>query len=255
MRWMRILAVVAMLAAGVAWGDGNRPAALVGDWTIDGYVNLFLFKDGTGLLGSYSITSWKVESKRLVLFMGSSGEIFDYKILGAYLTLVSVKDNSRMIFTTKAFAEEQRRKAAQKQYVTDSRDGHKYRVVKISGKTWMVENLNIETANSYCYDDDNFNCNKYGRLYTWEAAKMACLNGWHLPSSADWADVDTDDLGISALPGGYRFSDGSFGNVGSDGGWWTATEYNASNAYGHSDRMGEYNYDKGIAFSVRCVQD
>lgn len=68
----------------------------------------------------------------------------------------------------------------------DSRDGQTYKYVKIGNQVWMAENLNYETANSYCYNDNSTNCEKYGRLYEWSAALNACPIGWHLPSDADF---------------------------------------------------------------------
>lgn len=61
--------------------------------------------------------------------------------------------------------------------------------VELGGKTWMRKNLNVETADSWCYGNSPDSCAKYGRLYTWEAAKAACKSlggGWRLPSQADW---------------------------------------------------------------------
>ncbi|MDR2693725.1 MAG: hypothetical protein LBB74_05870 [Chitinispirillales bacterium] len=142
-----------------------------------------------------------------------------------------------------------------------------YKSVRIGAKTWMAENLNISTANSWCYDNDNSNCVKYGRLYTWEAAKTACPAGWHLPTKANWDDLvtaaggesfagkklkaksgwgwnydddvsgnGTDVYGFSALPGGRRDADGGFHGAGAGGSWWTATGFE----YKYGDRDGAY---------------
>ncbi len=60
--------------------------------------------------------------------------------------------------------------------------GRQYGTVLIAGKLWMKENLNYETDESYCFDDSERECDKYGRLYTWSAAMKACPIGWHLPT-------------------------------------------------------------------------
>jgi hypothetical protein len=43
------------------------------------------------------------------------------------------------------------------------------------GKEWTTANLNVNTSSSYCYDDAEPNCRRYGRLYTWESAQRGCL--------------------------------------------------------------------------------
>jgi uncharacterized protein (TIGR02145 family) len=168
--------------------------------------------------------------------------------------------------------------------------GGNFKTVKIDGQTWMAENLNIQTANSWCYDDNSSNCATYGRLYTWDAAKTACPAGWRLPDTSDWNklviaaggtggtgwsdygaenlksqswDSGKNTLGFSALPGGYRDVNGSFFHLGSSGLWWLATEYDASDA---SDAY-YWNMSSGYAnvielcaikdngASVRCVQN
>ncbi len=182
--------------------------------------------------------------------------------------------------------------AQTKETFTDSRDGYKYKTVKIGGKTWMAQNLNYQTGSSWCYGGDNSNCAKYGRLYDWNTAKAVCPTGFHLPSRQEWVSLakaaggtgdygdggtagkklkarsgwtdngnGTDAYGFSALPGGYRdIADGSFDMVGGLGYWWTATEYSSGKAYyrGMSDNYGDVHEvyaDKGNGFSVRCIAD
>jgi uncharacterized protein (TIGR02145 family) len=161
--------------------------------------------------------------------------------------------------------------------------GGSYESVTIGGKKWMKRNLNIETADSWCYD-----CDKYGRLYTWEAAKKACPSGWRLPDRADWNKLvdaaggssvagkalksrngwndngnGTDSHGFSALPGGRRFSDGYFFEAGLMGYWWSATENGDIFAYALymysldslDDSVYDGNFYKNYGLSVRCVAD
>ena len=76
-------------------------------------------------------------------------------------------------------------------FFTDTRDNKKYRAVKIGNLTWMTQDLNFETHhhNTWCYQNHNANCVKYGRLYTWDAAMKACPKGWRLPVNEDWDNL------------------------------------------------------------------
>jgi len=165
-------------------------------------------------------------------------------------------------------------------YLTDSRDGKKYKVIKIGEQTWMAENLSYNAISSKCYDDQE----KYGRLYDWSTAKSACPIGWHLPSNEEWNVLvastggekiagkflkatsgwkkngnGEDKYGFTALPGGYGSSVGYINYVGSYGSWWSATEYDDSKVYSwfmyyYYDDVGCYNFSKSFLRSVRCVQ-
>lgn len=86
---------------------------------------------------------------------------------------------------------------------TDPRDGQTYQWVQIGEQVWMAENLNFASDNSWCFCDDEINCENYGRLYTWYAVMNGeassnsnpsgvqgiCPPGWHVPSDAEWRQL------------------------------------------------------------------
>ena len=136
----------------------------------------------------------------------------------------------------------------------------------------------------------------YGVLYNWETAQNVCPDGYHLPTDDEWKELEmqlgmtqadanktgwrgtigdqlksetgwkdngngTNESGFNALPGGNRYySDGTFGNAGNYGNWWSATQSSGSNAW----RRLLYNDDAGVSrggyyksggVSVRCLRD
>ena len=166
--------------------------------------------------------------------------------------------------------------------ITDSRNNQKYRTVKIKGQVWFAENLNYDAEGSLCYENKPANCAKYGRLYNWSTAKIACPPGWHLPGDEEWKDLTdslgagarlkaesgwnnngngTDDYGFSALPGGSGSSSNFFSGIGNIGNWWSVTEDDDGNlAYVHTIYNNDIKVlrnptDKTYLFSVRCLQD
>ncbi|MDY6389935.1 MAG: fibrobacter succinogenes major paralogous domain-containing protein [Fibrobacter sp.] len=169
--------------------------------------------------------------------------------------------------------------------LTDTRDDKTYKTVTIGDQTWMAENLNYETGNSYCYDNNAGNCTKYGRLYTWAAAKKACPEGWHLPSDTEFETLftavggrstlgaklksqtgwrykgnGTDSFGFSALPAGTRFNDVSYLDEGYIAYFWSSTEIHSGTAchmylFYATDYAGLDCCYKYYGFSVRCVKD
>ena len=145
---------------------------------------------------------------------------------------------------------------------TDSRDGKKYRIVKIGTQTWMAENLNYNANGSKCYKNNSQNCTKYGRLYDWNTAKNVCQNYWHLPSRSEWdALIKATGLNVNFLThtGGYGDYYGDFYNISNYSYWWTSTENDINTAYFRSidDNNKIYrNYlDKNLLLSVRCVKN
>ena len=168
------------------------------------------------------------------------------------------------------------------------RDGNTYKTVKIGSQIWMAENLKVRTEDSWCYKDKESNCQKYGRLYNWDAAKSACPAGWHLPhmeefkalfaavggkevagkklkSTNGWEEYEgksgnvDDAFGFSALPAGGRGRNGGYDDEGNGAYFWSSTEYTSNHAYGmhvgySSDKAGLNGNYKGLGFSVRCVK-
>jgi uncharacterized protein (TIGR02145 family) len=119
--------------------------------------------------------------------------------------------------------------------------------------------------------------------------KGACPSGWHLSSLEEWRTLEnyvgggmtagtklkaksgwnnvmgvsgngTDAYGFSALPGGRGYSNDHFGDAGSYGIWWDATESGGNNAFvmymycGYEETTGDFS-NKSYLFSVRCLQD
>jgi uncharacterized protein (TIGR02145 family) len=142
----------------------------------------------------------------------------------------------------------------------DPRDNQKYNTVEIGNQTWMAGNLNYNTNGSKCYDNNSSICTRYGRLYDWATAMVACPNGWHLPTNGEWDALyrfadntyipdyiskdngysltaggklktrvgwsddgnGTDDFGFAALPGGAG-DNFEFYDIGDYGVWWSST--------------------------------
>lgn len=182
--------------------------------------------------------------------------------------------------------------------ITDSRDGKKYPTVCIGNQVWMAENLNYAGA-GICYDNDPANCNAYGRLYSFaettgmdtssanpSGIRGICLEGWHVPSIAEWAELfaasqgitklrattgwplpnnNTNESGLSLLPGGKHntYNSGFFADIGEVAYFWSSSRTPDGQFYSAvliSGNNYNPNYEPSADsytdyFSCRCVKD
>jgi len=154
--------------------------------------------------------------------------------------------------------------------ITDSRDSQSYNTIEIGSQTWLSENMNFETADSWFHKDDPANGPIFGRLYTWEAALNVCPDGWHLPTDDEWKQLElhlgmsqeevdkeyewrgTDEgsklkattgwnengnginsSGFTGLPGGFKYVDDNWpwDDTGWIGWWWSASEFSTTAAW------------------------
>ena len=148
------------------------------------------------------------------------------------------------------------------------------------------------TTGAWCYNaNDTANGTVYGKLYNWYAVndpRGLAPAGWHVPSDAEWTTLTTylggdtvaggkmketgtshwfspnggadNCSGFTGLPGGGRYSDGTFYGIGSYGGWWSSSEFGAAYAWNRSlsyyygNAYSSYT-SKANGFSVRCLRD
>ncbi|WP_294983276.1 FISUMP domain-containing protein [uncultured Fibrobacter sp.] len=182
--------------------------------------------------------------------------------------------------------------------LVDSRDGQVYKTRRIGKMVWMVQNLNYADSaktpslanGSWCFRDDAAYCKVLGRLYNWDAAQDVCPEGWHLPSSGEWKELESkfggqtaagqylksqagwrgrngsDEFGFSAIPAGGRYINEfdndkvNYNYLGQEAFYWSSSDYSEYMGYrmniSYSDdytNVGTYN--KIYAFSVRCVRN
>jgi len=144
---------------------------------------------------------------------------------------------------------------------------------------------------AYCwYNNEISNKNTYGALYNWYAVNTTklCPSGWHVPTNADynilidfvggamngggklketgtahWNSPNsgaTNEYSYNALPGGKRNENGIFDFVGTEGNWWSGSNYSTLTAsylnmlFNNSLSLQGYTNKKN-GMSVRCVKN
>jgi len=283
------------------FGEISSPIS-VSDYNFDGYMDIVVFAGigdnmfsyaliykpqtksyyGVNGIGGGSIVD--VETQTIISEWGASGEggLSKYKWINGELTLIYSEseyyDNPHKIFSIQTL---QNGKLVEQIYRTVEIEG--------GGPFWMAQNLNDSLKGGKCYEDKPENCEKYGRLYTWNEAMKACPKGWHLPSDEEWRtlvdfaggekvagkklkaksgwpkdDNGTDEYGFSALPGGNYYMD--FAGGGEFGIWWVSMEVSADAEiddaytygmnYSHSiNAVHRSSVHRAGSCSVRCVKD
>jgi uncharacterized protein (TIGR02145 family) len=177
-------------------------------------------------------------------------------------------------------------KAQKLDSIIDSRDGKLYGTVQIGTQVWMAQNLNFQSESSWCYENKIENCEKYGRLYSLEAANTSCPVGWHLPSDAEWMILEKflgmlendlsknnawrgsdqgkkllsdKSLSFNIILGGYRNPPSNYNLLNLQAFFWTSTDESGSawfrQFYENSSQIFRKTRPVSWAFSVRCVKD
>jgi uncharacterized protein (TIGR02145 family) len=147
------------------------------------------------------------------------------------------------------------------------------------------------TTPAWCYYDNNqANDAIYGKLYNWYAIndpRGFAPFGYRVPTDTDWTSLSdclggvsvaggkmkstsslwtipntgaTNESFLNALPGGEIDSGGGFNSVGFTANFWSATEFNANNAYYRnlsysSDDLLRSNFSKKFGCSVRLIKE
>ncbi|OCX51628.1 hypothetical protein BEL04_16540 [Mucilaginibacter sp. PPCGB 2223] len=167
---------------------------------------------------------------------------------------------------------------------TDERDKQTYKWVKVGSQVWMAQNLNYQTeTGSVAYNNDQYNAQIYGRLYTFSALLKACPKGWHVPTDTEWMLLERD-LGLAYAEAGQVGSRGNiagkflvgglsgfdalyagrqhhnhFSGLAASAYFWTSTGYGLPIAYHEirKDKTGVYRdvTDRDDYLSLRCVKD
>jgi uncharacterized protein (TIGR02145 family) len=173
-------------------------------------------------------------------------------------------------------------------YTVRDKAGNRYPVVKMAdGKEWTTQNIAIDLPGSLCYDGLTANCDRFGRLYTWDTALVVCGQlgeGWRLPSYEEWKELarhyggifgDSDDNGkaayialtaggssqFNALLSGGSDPNGGYKRIDAHGFYWTSTEATDSTAWfgnfgkGRPALFIQNDGEKTRAFAVRCVKE
>jgi|GEM_PF-1318188 len=156
--------------------------------------------------------------------------------------------------------------------VTDI-DGNVYNVVAIGDQCWMAENLKtsqyqdgssipnetedntwVELASgAWAHYNNNSQYDAiYGKLYNWYAVsdpRNVCPTGWHVPTDAEWQQLEaalgmpSTELAQTAFRGGAQNVGGKLKSAGTQ--YWYTPNYGATNESGFSGLPGGFRNTNG----------
>lgn len=151
----------------------------------------------------------------------------------------------------------------------DKRDGKKYKTIKLGKLIWLSENLAFQLQkNCSVYNNKNINLDRFGLLYSWDAAIKAIPEGWHIPTLKEWQELvalfesninkSNELVDFFTQLGG--FMDGNnFQDKGEAAYYWSADEISQMHAkyllINKAMKTFEMGNNKLSKFSVRCVKN
>ncbi len=154
------------------------------------------------------------------------------------------------------------------------------------------ENLSSPGFSWYNNDSTTY-AMPYGAMYNYYAlsdtsSMNVCPMGWHIPSNQEWTILTsylgggspaggkmkeaglahwtspntggTNESGFNALPGGFRFWNGTFVNILNNGDYWSSSSLNATRAWYRflffdNTSASQFDDDKKLGFSARCLKN
>jgi uncharacterized protein (TIGR02145 family) len=265
-------------ARGVCWSTSQNPTT-TGSHTTDG--------SGTGSFTS-NLTNLNANTLYYVRAYATNSVGTSYGSQVSFTTQTAsgtVTDVDGNVYTTIVIGSQEW--MAENLKVTHFRNGEPIQNVT-DDTQWS-----LSESGTYCWynNDESTYGETYGALYNYFTvvdSRNICPTGWHIPSDTEWSILTTylggesvaggkmketgtlhwlspnaaatNESGFTALPGGHRFFQGPFDNIGWIGSWWSSTMNDSNDAIMRSvtkqdGHVSNYYYVRSYGFSVRCLLD
>jgi uncharacterized protein (TIGR02145 family) len=182
-------------------------------------------------------------------------------------------------------------KIGTQEWMAKNLDVSKYRNGDIIPEVKDADEWANLTTGAWCYYNNNLAGAVYGKLYNWYAVndpRGLAPDNFHIPTDSElkilitslggeslaggkmktpeigmWWPINTgatNESYFAGLPGGSRYESGIFDLLGSNGNWWSSSEFSIGHAwflvlYNSSSIASRFYYYKTAGFSVRCIKD